>query len=59
MSAALRDVVLSRDEIDGLMAGHLVSTDPPTGATRLTDWLYEHRQTLGQHYASELARHYR
>ena len=25
----VRDVVLTRDEIDGLMAGHLVSADPP------------------------------
>ena len=56
---ALRDVVLTRDEIDGLMAGHLVSLDEPTGTTRLTDWMREHRDTLGHRYASELARHYR
>lgn len=55
---ALRDVVLTRDEIDGLMAGHLVSSDPPTGTTRLTDWMRQHRDTLGHRYASELARHY-
>ena len=54
----LRDVVLTRDEIDGLMSGHLVSHDPPTGTTRLTDWMLEHRDTLGHRYASELARHY-
>ena len=56
---ALRDVVLTREEIDGLMSGHLVSNEPPTAATRLTDWLRDHRDTLGRHYASELARHYR
>ena len=56
---ALRDVVLTRDEIDGLMAGHLVSSDLPTGTTRLTDWMRQHRDTLGHRYASELARHYR
>ena len=55
---ALRDVVLTRDEISGLMASHLVSTHPPTGATRLTDWMRQHRDTLGRRYASELARHY-
>ena len=55
---ALRDVVLTRDEISGLMASHLVSPDPPTGATRLTDWMRQHRETLGRSYASELARHY-
>ena len=59
MSAVLRDVVLTREEIGGLMSGHLVSPNPPTGATRLTGWLHDHRHTLGQHYASELARHYR
>ena len=59
MSLILRDVVLTRDEIDGLMAGHLVSADPPTAATRLSDWMRNHRDTLGRSYASELARHYR
>ena len=58
MGLLLRDVVLTRDEIDGLMAGHLVSSDPPTGSTRLTDWMRQHRDTLGHRYASELARHY-
>ena len=59
MGLVLRDVVLTRDEIDGLMAGHLVSSGPPTGETRLTDWMRDHRHTLGASYASELSRHYR
>lgn len=59
MSAMLRDVVLTREELDGLMAGHLVSSEEPTGTTRLTDWIREHREILGRRYASELARHYR
>ena len=59
MGWLLRDVVLTREEIDGLMSGHLVSGDPPTATTRLTEWLSDHRDTLGRHYASELARHYR
>ena len=58
MGLLLRDVVLTRDEIDGLMAGRLVSADPPTGTTQLTDWMRQHRDTLGRRYASELARHY-
>ena len=58
LSVPLRDVVITRDEIEGLMAGHLASDDPPTGNTCLTGWLNEHRQTLGRHYANELARHY-
>ena len=59
MGLAIRDVVLTREEIDGLMSGYLVSADPPTGTMRLTDWMREHRGTLGRHYASELSRHYR
>ena len=59
MGLAVRDVVLTREEIDGLMSGHLVSQDLPTAQTRLTDWMRDHRDTLGRHYASELARHYR
>ena len=59
MGLAVRDVVLTREEIEGLMSGHLVSQSPPTTDTRLTDWMLEHRDTLGRHYASELARHYR
>ena len=55
----VRDVVLTRDEIDGLRAGHLVSADPPTASTRFTEWLEAEGATLGRRYASELGRHYR
>ena len=55
----VRDVVLSKDEINGLRAGHLVSADPPAASTRFTEWLEAEGASLGQRYASELARHYR
>lgn len=55
----VRDVVLTGDEIAGLMAGLLVSAGPPTGPTRLSQWLAEHAATLGVRWASELERHYR
>ncbi len=51
-----RDVMLTREEIAGLMAGLLAVDAPPAGATRLTDWARQHRETLGCRYASELAR---
>ena len=51
-------MVLTRDEIDGLMAGLLVSHSPPTGQVRLSDWLKENRDRLGTRYASELSRHF-
>ena len=55
----VRDVVLTKDELDGLMAGLLVSADPPTASTRFTTWLEAEGASLGQRYASELTRHYR
>ena len=59
MGLLVRDVVLTRDEIDGLMTGLLVSEGPPTGRTLLSDWLEENADAVGARYASELRRHYR
>lgn len=50
------DVIVTRDEIEGLMAGLLHVDAPPVGTTRLTDWVREHADTLGASYASELER---
>jgi NADH dehydrogenase len=50
------DVLITRDEIDGLMQDLLCTNSPPAGETRLTDWARQHADTLGQRYASELAR---
>jgi uncharacterized protein YbjT (DUF2867 family) len=50
------DVFLTRAEIDGLMQNLLRTHSPPAGETRLTQWAEEHAATLGQHYASEVAR---
>lgn len=57
----VKDVVLTRDEIEGLSAGLCVSGDPPvtTTPTKLSEWLTDHKDTLGRVYASELQRHYR
>jgi uncharacterized protein YbjT (DUF2867 family) len=54
----MRDVVLTGDEVTGLMAGLLVSSEPPRGQFRLSDWLEDHKDTVGMRYASEIARHY-
>jgi uncharacterized protein YbjT (DUF2867 family) len=53
------DVILTREEIEGLMANLLVSKEPATGQTRFTEWLAQNASILGTKYASELARHYR
>ena len=55
----MRDVVLTRDEVGGLMAGLLTSEALPTGTTRLGDWLVENVDGLGRRYVSELRRNYR
>jgi NADH dehydrogenase len=55
----LRDVVLTRDELESLMAGLLVSHEPPLGTDRLTDWAEGNGALLGRAYASELARNFR
>jgi NADH dehydrogenase len=53
------DVMLTRDEVDGLMADLLVSAQPPRGQTRLEDWLKANRETIGMRYANELKRHFK
>jgi uncharacterized protein YbjT (DUF2867 family) len=58
LGLVVRDRVLTREEIDGLMAGLLVSSAPPTGHTRLSDWLSSHGGELGCSYSSELGRHF-
>jgi NADH dehydrogenase len=52
------DVVLTEDEIKGLMGDLLVSHRPSTGRTSLESWVKSHAETIGKTYASELARHY-
>lgn len=52
----VRDRIITREEIRGLMADLLYVEAPPAGTTRLTDWMQAHRETLGRHYTSELAR---
>ena len=55
----MRDMVLTNDEVVGLIAGLLTSGDPPTGTTRLSDWLAENGDGLGRRYVSELQRNWR
>jgi uncharacterized protein YbjT (DUF2867 family) len=55
----LHDVVITKDEVDGLMADLLISHAPPTCPTRVTQWLVPHANEVGRRCASELARHYR
>ncbi|MBM3473181.1 MAG: NAD-dependent epimerase/dehydratase family protein [Armatimonadetes bacterium] len=55
----LGDVVVTRDEVTGLMTNLLVSGEPPRGRARFTEWVAANGQHLGRQYASELTRHFR
>jgi NADH dehydrogenase len=59
ISLLVRDVLITWDEVLGLMADLLASSGPPTAPTRLSEWLSENRDEVGRRYASELARHFR
>ena len=50
------DIMITRDEITGLMNNLLYVESPPAGKTKLTEWIKEHRNSLGRKYTSELAR---
>lgn len=50
------DVIVTREEIAGLMDNLLCVDTPPTGTTKLTDWAKQNADNLGRHYSSELAR---
>jgi len=58
LSLFVGDVLLTPEEVDGLMAGLLVSSEPPRCKTRLGDWLEENKDKAGKMYASELKKHY-
>ncbi|MFN8381990.1 MAG: NAD(P)H-binding protein [Anaerolineales bacterium] len=58
LSLFVNDVMLTPEEVDGLMANLLISKEPPRCKTSLRDWLKENENTVGANYASELARHF-
>jgi len=52
----LGDIMLTREEIEGLMTDLLCTDSPPAGETKLTDWARNQADSLGKYYSSELAR---
>lgn len=58
LSLFVGDVILTPEEVDGLMADLLVSKHPALGRTAFKDWLEENKLTVGKQYASEIRRHY-
>jgi NADH dehydrogenase len=55
----VHDVLLTRDELEGLQAELLVSAGPPAGRTRFSEWLEQNAGKVGIDYISELERHFR
>ena len=58
LSLFVKDVILTPEEVDGLMGNLLVSKEPARAKTAFKDWLNTNRETVGTQYASELARHF-
>jgi nucleoside-diphosphate-sugar epimerase len=59
LGLALRDTLLTAEEYQA-MADGLADTDgPATGETALSQWIADHKDTLGRVYANELTRHFR
>ncbi len=56
VSKIVGDVLITKEEIDGLTADLLYTESKPAGKTKLTDWIKENAQTLGKVYANELKR---
>jgi NADH dehydrogenase len=56
MGKAMGDVMITWDEVRGLMADLLFTPSPPAGTTKLSEWARAHADELGERYASELAR---
>ncbi len=56
MGRILGDVIITREELSGLMGDMLYVDAPPAGQTALSDWVRKHAETLGRRYSNELAR---
>ena len=52
----MNDVMITREEIKGLMANLLCVSTSPTGTTKLTEWIGQNSERLGKRYSSELVR---
>jgi len=59
VESRLHDVMLTKEELEGLMEELLVSHEKPRGTRRMDNWLLTNAETLGRTYASELERHWR
>jgi uncharacterized protein YbjT (DUF2867 family) len=54
----VKDVILTKDELRGLMLNKLTSNQVPNGKTLFSVWLRDNRLSIGSGYTSELKRHF-
>ncbi len=59
IGSLLSDVLLTENELRGLMEEYLTSPQEPNGSNRFSTWLDENKRTLGNVYSSEIARHFK
>jgi len=52
----VNDVVITREEIRGLMEERLYVNSSPLGTTKLSNWVHANGRQLGLRYTSEIAR---
>jgi uncharacterized protein YbjT (DUF2867 family) len=56
---AVGDIILTQDELQGLMTNLLTSIQTPNGSTHFSEWLANHRESIGVTYSSEWRRHFK
>ena len=59
LNIVLRDRLLTREEYRAMADGLADTEGPATGTTKISEWISDHRDTLGRQYANEIERHYR
>ena len=60
ISLIVKDTIITRSEIEGLMQNLLHVESEPSGQTKFSEWIKENASEIGQNYNSELKkRHYK
>jgi len=54
----MNDKFIENEDLDLLINNITMSHKPPTGKRKLSDWVKEHKDTIGKEYISSTARYY-
>ena len=58
MNKFVNDIVVTEDEVNGLMKNLLYTSESPKGKTKLNSWLEKNSESIGIEYISQLKMHY-